>query len=1176
MTALSAHAVSLERLDLRLLGRPRVLRPGLPDHLLERRDAALLMFLALNGAASRKQMAESLWPDVSERMALTNLRQRLFRFKRSLAADLFAEGEMLALRPGLRHDLDVGAEPQLLSQEALPLGALNYLDCQALAERVEQLQQQWLKQRRSRAAERAEALEAQGHLAQALIWAQHLTLNEPSSEHAHRRVMRLHYRRGDRAAALAAYRACQQRLLQDLGVLPVAETQALAAMIERSGTALLPPPAAAVPPRPRAIDPLPSRPAALAPALAAALWRPPQLIGREAEWRALAGAAQSGQLLLLCGEAGIGKTRLAQDFCASFGAGQLIKASAADVATPYAFLARWVQVLWAHATEKRDGRPELPSWALAELARFHPAVGQAADAPLQPLRLQHACTALLQACQGSADPMNAKANATGLPWLLLDDVQWIDAASLECLLPVLAAPKLVPHDDGRAPLLRLMTVRSDEALPAPLRQWIACAPDGLFELTLGPLAADAVAAFVQSLQLPEASQLNPPQAEAALLATLLAKLQRRTGGRPLFILELLRSAAGGLAQAVAEPTALAAPLQALIAKRVAGLSAPAQRLLRVAALLGPRFRLDRVAAVLAQHPVDLVEPWVELQSAQFMSEEGFAFDLAAEVAASSVPPALARLLHAAIAPVLHAGGVAAAVVAEHWQQAQAWGQAAQQWQMAAQQALQASRRVEELGFLARAEQCLQRQELPAQADLFDVACVALQAAMVVESAAQVHARLAALLALAQGDAQRLQALLLQARYAIVMSGQGDQSSASEALRLAQLLGDAASAARAVAWLGIAMALMEQAEQGLSLFAERLDWVQAQPDARLKLDFLGAYGYVLHGAARYQLALAPLAQAAALAEALGDLSEASDQLCNLAVCQQMLGQRAASLLVYERIHAIWQRMGRPGGAGTASSLVHVATSFFGAGRYAEALDLLDWCLTEFRQGRPSVWSVIVENRLAQVYLRLGQWARARQVLTPLPDGLRVGNRIARLCLESRLDALSGQAVLPRLLQAEAEWIDDAVDLTDRCLLALNILRFEAAAQGLARCDRLLASLPADFLSARLSFSVWRADALRRLGRSLEAAQQAEQVLTWIESINPLDMERVECWWLVARAFGAGAQGAEASLSHEVKAQAHAALALAKAWIAQAQPCVPAAFVPSFLDANPFNRQVLGAV
>ncbi|MCV2348948.1 AAA family ATPase [Paucibacter sp. Y2R2-4] len=1183
MSVHMAQTVSLEDCELRLLGTPRVLRPGRADYLLERRDAALLTILTLRGAMSRRSMAETLWPDVAEKMAQTNLRQRLFRLRRNLALDLFEEGEMLALRSGLRHDLDALAAPHLLAIEPVPLGAMSYLDCEPLAEQVQHLQQQWLDQRRRLVADQAEALEAQGRLAEALTWAQHLTLNERSSEHAHRRLMRLHYRRGDRTAALAAYRSCQESMQQELGLQPSSETRALAELIERSEGAG---PASALPESAYALTavldtassdqtvvhapvggsgaelrvPQPAkRRAAHAPALAAALWRPPRLVGREREWLALEDAAQRGQVLLLQGEAGIGKTRLAQDFCAAQGSGLLIKATAADMATPYAFLARCLQSLW-HCLLAAHG--SLPAWAQEELARILPTLGVASNelpaTPLQPLRLQSACSALLQACRVASPPAPQPA---ALSWLLLDDLQWIDSASLECLLPVLSqAQEAAPA--GAPAWLCVLTLRRDEALPEALKQWLQRETEGLFDLTLGPLLGEDLAAFVSSLALPQ-SPASDAAAGLTSEAELLAKLQRRTGGRPLFILELLRAAAGQLSHAVAEHASVAPPLQTLIAKRLATLSAPAQRLLRVAALLGPRFRLDWVAAVLAQHPVDLVEPWLELQAAQFMDDEGFAFDLAAEVAAHSVPEPVARLLHTAIAPVLQAAGVAAPVVAEHWQQAQQWAEAAQQWRLAAEQARLASRRVEELGFLARAELCLQRMGAQ-QPECFELACLALQAAMVVESPEQVHRRLADLLAQSQGDAQRLKALLLQARYEVAVSGQGELGLvAKEALALAQQLGEASEEARAAAWLGISMVLREQAEAALSLFADRLDAVQAQTDARLKIDFLGAYGYVLHGAGRYAEAVAPLTQAAALAEELGDLSEAADQLGNLAICQQFLGQRQASQEIYRRIKSVWERMGRPGGAGTAANLMHVASSDFGQGRYAEALELLEWCLKEFRQGSAPVWTVITENRLALVFLRLGQWARARQAMTPLPEGLRVGNRIARLSLECRLDALAGQRVLPRLLQAEAEWVDESVDLMDRCLLALNILRYEAAERALVRCDRLLASLPQDLISVQLSVSIWRADALRRLRRGSEAAQQVRQVLHWLERCLPVDMELVEFWWMAAQALTASTDASDRALAQQLLTQA-------REWTEAAGPHVPAAFVRSFLESKPFSQ------
>lgn len=1187
MSVQMAQTMDLEGWGLRLRDRPRVVREGQDDHALERRDAALLAFLVLRGPMSRRQMAELLWPDASEKAAQTNLRQRLFRLRRSLGIDLFEETELLTLRSGLSHDLALGGVPQLMTLEVLPLGALSYTDCEPLAEQVQQLQRQWQEQRLRVIVDQAESLEAQGRLAEALRWAQHLVLNEGSSEHAHRRLMRLHYRRGDRTAALAAYRHCQQVLHQQLGLEPSRETRELAALIERSENGAMaaessdrvpdssaqpqaPTPSVAMPPRTLAYSVVAPHVGqrSHAPAVMAALWRPPRLVGREREWQQLLEAAHRGQLLLLHGEPGIGKTRLAQDFCADLGACLLVKASAAEAATPYAYLSRCLQEIWTHIQSRP---PWLPDWALAELAQVAPALGcpQAGEAAghalaptLHPLRLQSACVELLKSCQALA---RAGTEASTEPEpvlrvLLVDDLQWVDEASLECLLPALARAVEPGAAGAHAPMLGMLTLRRGETVPAALQALRAQQADGLFELGLEPLALECMAELVQSLSLPDLAAASPQDR-----AEWLRKLHGRTGGRPLFILELLRGAGGSVQQALAGTGMTSLQLRGLIGKRLSTLSAPAQRLLRVAALLGSDFRLDWVAAVLQQHPVDLIDAWQELAQAQLVGDEGFAFDLAAEVAAESIPVPVARMLHAAIAPVLQAHGASAAEVAVHWQQAERWAEAVTQWRLAAQHAREISRVAEELAFLSRGLHCL--EEAGGGADRFELSHLALQAAMKIESAEQVQQRIAVLLSLAQDDQQRLQVYLSQARYAAVVIGHGGIEHGRRALALAEALGDRHSEARAAAWLGIGLALSECADQALPVVEVRKSWVLAQADARLKLDFLGAEGYVLHGAGRYAQALAPLEQAAALAESLGDLAEASDQLGNLAICHQLLGQRELSAKCHARIRLFWERMGRPGGTATATHLLQLATSQGDAGAFGESLELLNWCLGEFRRARAPVWEVVTENRLARLYIRLGQWARARQVMRPLPEGLRIGNRLARLCMECRLDAVAGQAVLPRLLQAQQQWLGELNDRTDQCLLDLHILRYEDPAAALVRCDRLLAQMGEDFNSGGLSLRVLRADALRQLGRTAEAADQAAAIWPIVAESGPLELDRVEFWWLAAQAFASDSSN-PASLS-----QAQRALEEARAWIERARPQVPQAFLKSFLETNPVNRSVL---
>ena len=143
----------------------------------------------------------------------------------------------------------------------------------------------------------ARQVEATGDLALARRWLELDPLHEP----AHRALIRLYARSGDRAAALGQYRECVRTLSRELGVPPLAETTRLYEAISE-GT--LDSPAAAD------AAPAPAQPAP----------RAAPLVGREDDRRALVelhrGIGADGRVAVLEGEAGIGKTRLAEELIA--------------------------------------------------------------------------------------------------------------------------------------------------------------------------------------------------------------------------------------------------------------------------------------------------------------------------------------------------------------------------------------------------------------------------------------------------------------------------------------------------------------------------------------------------------------------------------------------------------------------------------------------------------------------------------------------------------------------------------------------------------------------------------------------------------------------------------------------------------------------------------------------
>ena len=138
-------------------------------------------------------------------------------------------------------------------------------------------------------------LGARGDHAEAILHAERLLRHDPLHEPTYRTLMALHDARGDRARAVHVYHECAAVLERELGVEPAAPTRQAYEDLLPSGGPL---------PTGRQGGPGP-------------LTGPP-LVGRASEWARLTGlwrAAEGGaaQLVLVTGEPGVGKTRLAEE-----------------------------------------------------------------------------------------------------------------------------------------------------------------------------------------------------------------------------------------------------------------------------------------------------------------------------------------------------------------------------------------------------------------------------------------------------------------------------------------------------------------------------------------------------------------------------------------------------------------------------------------------------------------------------------------------------------------------------------------------------------------------------------------------------------------------------------------------------------------------------------------------
>jgi DNA-binding SARP family transcriptional activator len=200
----------------------------------------LVAYLGLTRRAARTVIAGHLWPEVSEARASSSLRSSLWRLHRAAPGLVDASGGTLSLAPGVRVDVrELTAWARGVLDPRADVDGVMYLDsCQAgdllpgwyedwvLSER-EQLRQLRLHALDALAAKLARA----GRYGEAVHAAHAAVRAEPLRETAHRTLVRAHLAEGNVAEALRAYEWFRSLLLEEMGVHPTAEMQALVSVL---------------------------------------------------------------------------------------------------------------------------------------------------------------------------------------------------------------------------------------------------------------------------------------------------------------------------------------------------------------------------------------------------------------------------------------------------------------------------------------------------------------------------------------------------------------------------------------------------------------------------------------------------------------------------------------------------------------------------------------------------------------------------------------------------------------------------------------------------------------------------------------------------------------------------------------------------------------------------------
>jgi DNA-binding CsgD family transcriptional regulator/tetratricopeptide (TPR) repeat protein len=317
--------------------------------------------------------------------------------------------------------------------------------------------------------------------------------------------------------------------------------------------------------------------------------------------------AGNGATVLVAGEAGIGKSRLASEL------GKLARDAGFEV-----LLGRSIDLVGT----------ELPFQPFVEALR-----------PLGEPRLLDEQTpgSQLRVFENTLALVTNRACAAPV-MLVLEDLHWADSSTLDLVV-------FFSHNLDERPVLLLGTYRADEPDSAERTRSLA---EGVrrsgsaLVLELGPLQPDELTTLLEA------------RADASLSAAEASTIIARSEGNPFFAEELLAAAGGS-------DGGLRGDLRDLLLRRVASLDQSTQGMLRLAAVAG-----RDVGYPLLQALAGVPEPGVRESLRQASGSFRFRHALLAEAVYATILPGEREDLHARLANALVRDGASAAELAPHW------------------------------------------------------------------------------------------------------------------------------------------------------------------------------------------------------------------------------------------------------------------------------------------------------------------------------------------------------------------------------------------------------------------------------------------------------------------------------------------------------------------------------
>ncbi len=925
----------------------------------------------------RDRLLGLFWPERSESSARRALSHALWQIRRALgqAADrLIADPGAVVFRFLPEDRLDVETFQQLCVapsplppveesrrlREAVSLYRADFLedtyDDWALLER------EWLRELYLRALERLIVLYKQaGNYPEALTCALRLVAADPLREEVHRELMRIYHLLGRDQAALKQFETLQRILKEELDVEPSSATNALAREIALQ-TDL-------------AVAHLPAVAEETLPLFLAEEAATP-LVGRREERAALlahleAALAGHGRLVILEGEAGVGKTRLLQE-------------TARDASW------RGVQVLWG-----QNAGPEPP-------APYRP-LAEALEAALSPLRMEQ-LSALLGPTHLREIVRLIPSLAEWLPGmepspalhpsqererflealtrlllglariaphlLIIEDIQWADEATFQVLA------RLVRRLEGSR-LLVLVSCREEEAR-AQADLW-----DRLQELDR--LGGGHRVRLARLDQVATVQLLSHILGFAPVNPRFGRWVYRESEGNPLFALEMLRSLHGeGVLSRDARgawgtpwddeggpPENLLPPtVEQVTRRRLGRLTREARLLLDAAAVLGEEASFGNLCTT-ADLPREEALSILDDLRRQHLLLEGptgyrFGHDKMRQAVYEAIPLHERRALHRRAFAALQGDPCkCATALAHHAERGEMWPEAARSYRRLGQRAADLHAYTVARMDYERALALADRAGLP-DAERFDFWREYEVVLGILGKREEQMAALAEMARLAGEDPARL--AYVHHRQALVLTQTSRfleaEKEARRALHLARALNDRDTEAQALLALGRALGIRGESDEAIPYLESAVRIAQAAGTRILEVEVRATAASAYLAAGRYGPARSHAEAALRLAEELDRKHTLAGMWGTLGRIEAMTGNLARAETCYRRSLEICEAIGYR--QERARSLLNRGVILADQGRIGRALEHYRAALEVYRTLKDRRGEALALGNLADLY------------------------------------------------------------------------------------------------------------------------------------------------------------------------------------------------------------------